>query len=273
MNISASVKRSPLKFFVLVFALSLLVELLGPLTAHFSEGLSLAIPSGFNLVTVLIAGYVPFIAACVLVSGERQPGGIRRLLSRVFDGKHIEHKLWYLPVLLLNPLIFTLTYWAMRLLGRPLPSPSIAWATLPFAIVVIVIEAVGEEVGWTGYATDPLQERWGALRAGLILGAVTALWHVIPGLQFHQTLSYIVWQGLCDVAWRVLGVWLYNNTGKSVFALILVHGTYNLSWILFPINGSSYDPAIAFPIMVVLALLVTFLWGSKILARYRFLLN
>jgi hypothetical protein len=38
---------------------------------------------------------------------------------------------------------------------------------------------------------------------------------------------------------------------------------YNLSWLLFPINGSQYDPAIAFPITMGLAILVPFLWHAK----------
>jgi uncharacterized protein len=268
MKTSTSSKRSPLTFFILVFALSLPVELFGPLTTHLFAGLP--IPAGFNLVTVLLGGYAPLVAACILVSREEAPGGIRRLLSRVFDLKRIRHKIWYVPIILLNPLIYALTYEVMPLLGRPLPPLSIAWATIPLSVVIIFIEAIGEEVGWMGYATDPLQERWGALQAGLMLGGVTAIWHIIPGLQFHQALTYVAWHGLCDVVGRVLSVWLYNNSGKSVFAIILLHVMYNLSWIFFPINGSHYDPGIAFPIIAVLALLVTFLWGAKTLASFRY---
>ncbi len=274
MKSSASVKRSPLTFFVLVFAFSLLfwllVELFGPLAEHFFPALPLAIPSGFNPVSPLVVGYMPLIAACILVSREEQPGGTSLLLKSVFDLKRIRHKIWYVPIIFLNPLIYVLTYGAMRLLGRPLPQPSIPWSTIPIFFVYFFIEAVGEEVGWTGYVTDPLQEQWGALQAGLILGAVTAIWHVIPGLQAHQTLTYIAWQGLNDVAGRILGVWLYNNTGKSVFAVILFHDMYNIGYVLFPNYGSHYDPAIAFPITVVLAVIVTFFWGSQTLARYRY---
>jgi uncharacterized protein len=274
MKTSTSLKRSPLTFFVLVFALTLLFELfvwlLGPLAQHFSPALPLAIPAGFNLVAVLVGGYIPLIAACILVSREGQPGGVRRLLKRIFDVKSIRHKIWYVPILLLNPLIYVLTYGLMRLLGRPLPSPSIAWATIPLLLVVVLIEAAGEEVGWTGYVTDPLQERWGALQAGLILGSVWAIWHIIPGLQAHQTLTQIAWQGLNDVAGRILYVWLYYNTGKSVFGAILFHAMYNVGFALFPNTGSYFDPAFALPIVVIMAVIVTFFWGAKTLARYRY---
>jgi uncharacterized protein len=274
MNTSTSLKRSPLAFFVLVFALSLLfwllVELLGPLAEHVSVGLPVRIPSGFNPVSPFVGGYMPLIAACILVFREERPGGISRLLKRAFDLKRIRNKIWYVPIIFLNPLIYVLSYGAMLLLRRPLPQPHISWSTVPIFFVYFFFEAVGEEVGWTGYVTDPLQERWGALKAGLILGAVTAIWHIIPGLQAHQTLTYIAWQGLNDFTGRILTVWLYNNTGKSVFAVILFHDMYNISYVLFPNNGSQYDPAIAFPITVVIVVIVIFFWGTQTLARYRY---
>jgi uncharacterized protein len=274
MKTSTSSKRSPLTFFVLVFVLSLLfwllVWLLGPHVSHFSPALPIAIPSGFNPFSPLVGGYMPLIAACILVSREGQSGGIRRLFSRVFDAKRIRHKLWYMPVILLNPLIYVLTYGVMLLLDRPLPELHISWPTIPIFFVYFFLEAVGEEVGWTGYVTDPLQERWGALKASLLLGGVMAIWHVIPSLQAHQTLTYIAWQGVFDVAWRILCVWLYTNTGKSVFAVILLHDMYNIGYVLFPTAGSHYDPAIAFPITAVIAIIVTCFWGAKTFAHYRY---
>jgi hypothetical protein len=76
MKTSTSLKRSPLAFFVLVFALSLLfgllVALLGPLAGHFSPALPIAIPSGFNPVSPIVVGYIPLLAACILVFRERQ---------------------------------------------------------------------------------------------------------------------------------------------------------------------------------------------------------
>jgi hypothetical protein len=53
------------------------------------------------------------------------------------------------------------------------------------------------------------------------------------------------------VALRILIVWLYNNTGKSVY-------------------GSYYDPAVTGAIAVIAAAIVTYLWGSRTLARYRY---
>ena len=60
MNTSASLKRSPLTFFVLVFALSLPFWLLGPIAEHF-----IRLP--FNLPVSALQFVCPIIAALILV--------------------------------------------------------------------------------------------------------------------------------------------------------------------------------------------------------------
>jgi uncharacterized protein len=64
-----------------------------------------------------------------------------------------------------------------------------------------------------------MQERLGALGAGLALGTAWAAWPVIPYIQAHNSISWIAWQCLATVGLRVLIVWIFNNTSKSVFAL------------------------------------------------------
>lgn len=39
-------------------------------------------------------------------------------------------------------------------------------------------------------------------------------------------------------------VGLYALAGRSVLAAILLHTTSNLAWMLFPVMGSHYDPAV-----------------------------
>jgi CAAX protease family protein len=175
------------------------------------------------------------------------------------------------PIIFLLPLIYLLSYGVMRLLGLPLPEePYIPFLTIPILFVAFFIGAVGEEVGWMGYVVDPLQERWSALNTSLILGSVWAIWHVVPYIQAHHTPTWIAWQCFTTVALRILIVWLYNNTGKSLFAAILFHDMINVCDFSFPNYGSYYDPAITGPIIAITAVIVTFLWGPKTLARYRY---
>jgi uncharacterized protein len=196
--------------------------------------------------------------------------GIQRLSARVFDRKDIKNKLWYVPVLLLVPLIYLLSYGMMRLIGRPLPEPEISFVTIAVFFVVFFITAVGEETGWMGYAIEPLQDRWSALGAGVILGSVWAAWHAVPNIQAHHALPWIAGQFFYTVGLRVLIVWVYNNTGKSILAAVFVHAMDNVSAFSFPNYGSHNDPVIVGVVTAVVVLVVTLLWGPKTLARFKF---
>jgi uncharacterized protein len=124
-------------------------------------------------------------------------------------------------------------------------------------------------LGWSGYAIDPLQDRFGALGGALLLGVVWAVWHYVPLLEAHRSLAFIAWWSLGTVAARVIIVWLYNNTGRSVFVATLFHTMMNLTWQLFPINGSYYDPRVTGLITAVVAVVLVIVWGPRTLARYR----
>jgi membrane protease YdiL (CAAX protease family) len=192
---------------------------------------------------------------------------VKALLQRAFDFQRVRVKRWYVPTLLLMPGILVLSYLALRLMGVALPAPQISLITTLILFIVFFVAAIGEELGWSGYAIDPLQERYGALGGALMLGVVWAVWHVMPLLSAQRPLGWIAWWSLGTVASRVLIVWLYNNTGKSVFVAVLFHAMSNVTYFLFPINGSFYDPRVTGVIMAAVAVVVVIVWGPRTLVR------
>lgn len=253
-------KNSPLTFFVLVFVLAFPFWVLDALAG----GLTKALP--INLPISALAFVCPITAAVILTYREQKSSRVKQLLRSIFDFKRTKQKIWYIPAILLAPVLLFLSYVVMRLRGMPLPEPHIPFLMIPIFFLVFFVGAIGEEVGWTGYAIDPLQDRWGAFNASLILGSVWAIWHVVPFIQTHNTPAWVVWQSLGTVGLRVLLVWLYNNTGKSVFVAILFHVMINVSEFLFPNYGSHYDPVTTGILIIMTAAIVTFFWGAKTLA-------
>lgn len=71
---------------------------------------------------------------------------------------------------------------------------------------------------------------------------IWAAWHLIPYRQAGRARGWIAWQCLKTVASRVLMVWLYTRTNRSVVTSVLFHASDNLSTFLFPQFGSHYDP-------------------------------
>ncbi|MGB9928591.1 MAG: CPBP family intramembrane glutamic endopeptidase [Methanosarcina sp.] len=265
MNTKASFKKLPVEFFLLVFFLSIPFWLIGSMS---QKGLPLPV----NLPVSALSFISPMIAALILVYKENKIAGIKQLLRKVFDYKKIERKTWYIPIIFLLPVTYLLSYGIMRLLGKPLPQEiQIPFSTLPLLFIGFFIPAVCEELGWTGYAVDPMQNRLSTLKAGIILGAIWGILHIIPDIQAHRNLTWIFWQrGVYSVALRVLIVWIYNNTGKSLFATSFFHDMDNVSWALFPNNGSHYDPEVTGIITASTMISVVFLWGVKTLAKYRY---
>jgi membrane protease YdiL (CAAX protease family) len=237
------------------------------LGAALAKRLSIGLP--FNLPVSIFMVVCPLAAALILVYREEGRAGTGRLLRRVFDHRGIRPRLWYVPIILLVPLIFLLSYVVLRLMGRPLPEWDVSLPLIAAALVLFFVLAAAEESGWMGYAFDPMQERWNALAAALVLGVLWSLWHIPADLQTGNTLEFIFWQRVYAVALRVLIVWVYSNTGKSVMAAVIFHAMDNVSFALFPNLGSHYDPAVMAALTAGAALVVTYLWGPNTLARYR----
>jgi membrane protease YdiL (CAAX protease family) len=250
-----------LQYFLLVFVLAVPFWLFG--------GGKLPLP--INLPVGALVTFVPVTAAAILYYRQSGFTGVKQLLKKAVDYQKIKNKNWYLPTLFLMPLIYVLSYAVMRLAGLPLPDPiQIPLLIVPIFFLMFFIGDAGEELGWSGYAIDPIQDRWGAFKASLILGVVWAIWHVIPFVQTGNPPMWIVWKSLSTVALRILIVWIYNNTGKSVFAVILFHDMVNVSEFLFPNYGSHLDPFVTGLITLLTAAIVIFGWGAKTLARYRY---
>ena len=265
---STPVKKSPLKFFLIVYGLSIPIWIVERFVNI--KGLPLDIP-----ITDVLAAFTPLIAACLLVHKEEGSFGVKSLLKRVFDFSRIKQKRWYLAIVFLPFLIYSLIYLVLHFMGLALPEKlHIPIQTMPLFFVFFFIGAIAEEVGYMGYAIDPMQARWSALKASLIMGLPWAIWHYPSIIKQGHDLIWIAWGTLGTVAVRVLIVWIYNNTEKSLFACILFHTIINVGRILFP-KDQTHNPLVDYPdihysIIAIVAFIVIFLWGSKTLAKYRF---
>ena len=249
-------------FFLLVFVLSVPFWLVDSVAGQFLRN---EIP--VDLPVSALQAVNPLLAALILVYVEDGSEGVRGLLKRVFDYRRIRSKAWYVPALCLWPAAMLLEYGLMYLTGAQLPDTQFPTLTVPVFLVLFFVTGSCEELGWQGYAFERLSGRWNALEASLILGAVWAAWHIVPLAQSHRGAACIVWQCLGMFPFRILIVWLFNNTGRSVFAASLFHATSNVSQFSFPNYGSHYDPFVACIILTFAAAAVTFLYGSSTLAR------
>ena len=267
MNANVSKSRSLPTFILLLFGLSIPFWVIGAIY-------DVQIFPGFNLFQLPLA--MPAVAALILVYRESGKDGVVTLLKRTYDFRNIKSKIWYLPMLLIYPSFGFIDYWILSLSGTSIPSLQFSLVTF-LSYSTVFFMAFGEELGLTGYAIDSLQQRYSALMSGILLGLVWAGYH-IPGfiISGYYSFEWIFWHAIYTIVGRVLFVWIYNNSGKSLFSMALFHSTFGLFWILLPQTGNLqkaspyYDPRISAFIAISYVAIVTLLWGSKTLAQYRF---
>jgi membrane protease YdiL (CAAX protease family) len=212
--------------------------------------------------------FCPLIAAVILSYQKKQ--NVYELVKLSFDYKKILNKKWLIPILLIMPTIALFSYFYKHINHKNEYGTSFSVIEISIFFILYFIGAMGEEIGWSGFATEPLQNKFGTLKASVILGSVWAIWHIVPYIQMSKTATWILLQCLSTVLLRVIMFWIFNNTGKSVFAMILFHTTINLSPYLIPNNGVNFEPIVLLLALLLLTVLISYLWGTKTFANYKF---
>ncbi len=248
-------RRTPWAFFALFLLLSAPIWVLGALSPRF---LPAWIP--INLPTAALMTFNPALAALIMAGREDGWSGVTALLRRLLDGWRRPGTAAWLVAFLYMPVVMALNYVWVVVQGRQ-PQPAIMEITLlPVLFIMFLIGAVGEELGWQGYAYDRLEARWGVAPAALGLGTFWALIHVLPLFQAERAPSWILWHCLGQVFMRVIIVWLYHKSGRSLPTVIVFHAMSNVAEYLIPNYGSSYDPVVVTSLMGVTVLALAWSW-------------
>ena len=246
----------PWQYFLLVYALSAPFWLLSLFLKHSP------LPDNLPL-TDIGAALTPTVAAALLRYREGGIAAVRGLFGRVFDYGRIKHSVYFWTAILIFPLLYLLTYVAIRQTGQTIPALSVSFASLAGAFVMFFIAAVAEELGYAAYATESLQRRFTPFVTALIIGVPWALWHLPSMIAVGQSAELIAWGLAGTVAVRIIYVWLYNGSGGSVFVLIACHTVANTARTDFPGGRAVYengDGMIPYGIIIIAAAIVMVFW-------------
>jgi uncharacterized protein len=222
---------------------------------------------------------LPAFLVTAIKDGE---DGVRKLLSRVFRWRVGAR--WYLIALF--GLLAIALLGAIPFIGvAPLGALAQNWALLftvflPGVLVPFVLVNLWEETAWTGFMQHTLQEERGPLLASIMVAPFFALIHM-PGFfvagfisdektplsEFPAVLMQVGILAVFAVFIRVLIMWLYNGSGRSVLIVGLFHSAFNMTngqkitpdLLGLPEGLASLIPAVA--VMVLAVLLVVFTRG------------
>jgi membrane protease YdiL (CAAX protease family) len=185
---------------------------------------SLALLTSVSLAFAFLAAFGPAAAAIIVAALADGRAGVHALLRRAAIWRVGPG--WYAVALGL-PALLSLGVVALSIaLGAP---AEVRFSDLSPLTPALFALAIGEELGWRGFALPRLQARFGALGASLLLGLLWAGWHLpnrlIPGLEvygygFPAFAAFVL-------AMTVLFTWLANNTRESVLLAWLFHSAIN----------------------------------------------
>jgi len=167
------------------------------------------------------------------------------------------------------PIVYLAVLFILGFIGEALGESVFPLEFLPILPIMFFFMALGEEVGWMGYAYDPMEEQWNAFRASLILGIIWAAWHIPIYTLGEHTLLWMAGQSLVLVGSRILIVWIYNNTGKSLFATILFHAIDNVAMITLSVLTAPLGPVISAVLVIIIVVIITRVWDLQTLTQLR----
>ena len=233
---------------------------------------------GAGLPFTVLGGAGPLLGGLCMSYVTYGRRGVADLWDRLTDPKRITPR-WgvvavaFFPVLAVltaavtaavtdAPLVLDAT--ALRtLIGDPV-------ALLRTALVVFVVGPLPEEIGWRGYLLDRCQTRWSAITAALAVGIVWAAWHaplfLLPG--YFAAFDFAPDPALFAaniVLVSVIYTWLYNNTDRSVLALVWFHFAENFVGQTTALAPQADLVALALRLVVVVGIVAWF--GAETLRR------
>lgn len=184
----------------------------------------------------------PMAAALMLALWRGGPKAAGRLLSRAGDGGRVRPWAWWLAFVLIPLAVGAACFVILRLTGSGIPDPRASLPLILSLTATFLVAGLGEELGWTGFAFEPLRGRLGVAGAGLVIGLGWAMWHWPALLQADRGPAWIAWWTLGTISQRLVMAWLYEAAGRSLAAALVFHAMSNLAWQLLPVRGSFFDP-------------------------------
>lgn len=213
------IPRSTARFFAVTLGITFALQLPAVLAHH---GVIAGPPERY-MALVGLGALGPTFGA-ILASRAEGPGTVRATFAQL--GRWRVSPIWYIVAVFGSGALFTggmaIASLFLSDVGR--------WWYLPNdaqRLVAMLVFPIGEEIGWRGFALPRLQERFGGLRASMIVGVVWCVWHAMM-YDLGGTLPWLALHLPFFVAGSVFFTWLWNRTGGSLLLAVLAHAGAHL---------------------------------------------
>lgn len=223
-------RHALLLFFALAFGISWPPILMIMASKGFNLSPLQGLEGGWLFLAMLLGPSVSGLVCTALLDGR---AGFRALGMQIFHWRVAA--VWYAVALLTAPAILLVILFTLGVLVDPVFAPRFQWWLFGLGLLA----GTFEEIGWTGFATPRLLARSSMVVAGLSLGCIWALWHVLVDFRYNAEALGAVWPLeffitylLALTPYRLLMTWVYRHS-QSVLLAILMHASFTGSLLVF----------------------------------------
>ncbi len=260
-------------FFLLTFLISWLIWLPGVLVVF--GILDIQFDNLSYAILNIAGGFGPTIAGLLLFYRESGMPAIKSILKSCVDIRRVG-RVWWIPLLLLMPIISLLALALGVLFGGVVPELSLLqqWWMIPVLFIggfLPISNAFREEIGWRGYAIESLQSKHNALISSVIIGIAWGVWH-FPLMLFPIATevysSTPLWVFMTNtIMLSIIMTWLYNSNSKSIFTALAFHVVANLSPTIFPFVKTEFGVYFNMILLIVTAVVIVAINGYENLTK------
>lgn len=189
------------------------------------------------------------------------------LKTLLFEKRKIK---WYLVSLLFYPFLYISSFFIGKMLGYETTETLFEFkiALIPGFLMIMLIAGGTEEFGWRGFLLKELQKKYNPLLSTLVIAFFWALWHLplyFTGVYSTGGFSDFLPRFIIIFQVSILFTWLFNKSGYSILAVMILHGMNNTVGSIF---GSSYIPAMVLAILIMFILIFdNKMWKRKNYAK------
>ena len=207
--------------------------------------------------------------ACCLFLGLNASNAVNKSLKEnylktlLFEKGKIK---WYVFALLFYPFLYVSSFLIGKVLGYETSETLFEFKIhlIPGFLFILFIAGGTEEFGWRGFLLKELQKKYNPLISTLVIAFFWALWHLplnFNGVYSTEGFSDFWPSFLTTFQLSILFTWLFNKSGYSILAVMILHSMNNTVGNIF---GGSYIPIMVLAILIMFILIVdNKMWKRK----------
>ncbi len=192
--------------------------------------------AGIGMILLICGGCSPTFVGIIMVLTTYSKADKIEYFKSCYQIKRIKAQ-WWLLILLIFPAIFVVSIFVDILMGGSMPEMTNLKAVLlnpvsfiPLLLLSFMSGPFAEELGWRGYALKPLLDRFGLMKASVLIGIIWCVWH-LPLFFMPET-----WHG--QIGFQLSGFWMFLlmsvglsmimsvvfvKTKQSILSAVLLH--------------------------------------------------